>query len=387
MHRRLLAIAVPGLVVALCPLEAEAHVRWFVSPLEASASQLQCPCHVASRWLGVTMFAVLAGIGAAFWLSRRSRRLPAVRSSAALDTALCWSLAVLLLGAMAGNQFLAPDCPLGDGLRSMWGQRAQALTICALLAPAPARALAVLALFLAGLVLEPRPLDMLEHLYLLGFVGYWALAGSRHKHLAFPVLRASIGLCLALAGCSEKLFQPAWSLAFLATHHWNFLAAAGVSDVAFVLCIGVVEVTLGLLLAAGVFAEWLALPVLAVMVLTCALCGPLEMYGHAPYFVVCAALAWQALQSLLEGKPRTVLNAASQWTSAIESLSIRKTSLVSCASSSKRSVAISAASSTPSPIASSRKRSVSTAKCAWPDPITTPTSASRSDEDTAISSR
>ncbi|HEX2863242.1 MAG TPA: hypothetical protein VHN99_01630, partial [Deinococcales bacterium] len=122
------------------------------------------------------------------------------------------------------------------------------------------------------------PLVALENLPLLGWAGFFWLAGrgplaldrllfprleptSEQMRRAPPVLRVATGLGIMILALTQNLANGAGVLAVLRDHPFNLLAGAGlgVPDATFALIVGGVQFTAGLLIALGVFSREVAL--------------------------------------------------------------------------------------------------------------------------------
>ncbi len=153
------------------------------------------------------------------------------------------------------------------------------------------------------------PLRLIEHTELLG-VAFFLFATGRgpiafdmalerlHRPVerlvpyAVPVLRVCTGLGLAVVAFTEKLWNLPMGLAFLSTHHFNFLSAIGlpVSDTMFLLLAGTVELTIGLVLLSGAYVRLLILVTLIPFNLTLPFLGWRELVGHLPIYGILALL-------------------------------------------------------------------------------------------------
>jgi uncharacterized membrane protein YphA (DoxX/SURF4 family) len=173
--------------------------------------------------------------------------------------------AAALLASGIRMQLFAPNLPLP---RDFWGALvalAQIVVALSFVYGAFTRVFAwlLVALFPAALLLFP-PLDVAEHLHLLGIALYLAILGRGPYSLdgvlgrpvrpllgwvpyAVPLLRWCTGLGLVALAFGEKLWNPDLGLAFLQRYDFNFLRAWGVPDRAFVLLAGYVEATVGVL--------------------------------------------------------------------------------------------------------------------------------------------
>ncbi|MGI8767325.1 MAG: hypothetical protein ACR2KM_12580 [Gemmatimonadaceae bacterium] len=153
------------------------------------------------------------------------------------------------------------------------------------------------------------PVWLIEHTELLG-VAFFLFATGRgpiafdralerlHRPVArllpyaVPVLRVCTGLGLAVVAFTEKLWNLPMGLAFLTTHHFNFLSAIGlpVSDTMFLLLAGTVELTIGLVLISGAYVRLLILVTLIPFNLTLPFLGWRELVGHLPIYGILALL-------------------------------------------------------------------------------------------------
>lgn len=309
------------------------HERWFIDsspyPVDWASALHRGPLLATATAIAVTALA------AVFW--RISRRNPIVSGPAALgadDQALAilygavpailaMHLAVPLVVSGINLELFVPNLVLREPgtvpLQSPFAAAAAVLQIgiaLALFYGAFTRAavLALLALWVAGAV-RFGPILLLEHAIVPGIaLTLWltgrgpfavdALLGARFGRpraawveQAFTPLRIGAGLSLAILALTEKLWNLPLGLAFLQRYPVNFLAALGlpVSDEAFLLLAGTVELTAGVLLLTntyvrvGIVALWLPFN------LTLAAFGWKELVGHLPIYGAMAVLAlWGA---------------------------------------------------------------------------------------------
>ncbi len=173
-------------------------------------------------------------------------------------------------------------------------------------------AVALGAVWLAGAIFF-GPVRLIEHSLFLGIAFFLFAAGrgplafdmsierlhrpiERLMPYAATVLRVLTGLSIAVVAFTEKLWNPAMGLAFLAEHRFNFFPALGVSSIGdpeFLFIAGVVELTFGLLLMSGVFVRLIILILWLPFNLTLPLLGWTELVGHLPiYGIMGLLLIW-----------------------------------------------------------------------------------------------
>jgi uncharacterized membrane protein YphA (DoxX/SURF4 family) len=163
-------------------------------------------------------------------------------------------------------------------------------------------------IFVVGL--EP----MLENVLYLGFAAFFLLAGrgplsidrllfprleprAELSRYAVPAVRVGVGLSLAFVVFTEKFANIPLGLAFLGEYPLNFTGALGVplTDEAFVLCAGAVELLVGLWIALGVFVREVVVVAWFPTNLTLTLFAWEELIGHLPiYGVMAVLLVWGA---------------------------------------------------------------------------------------------
>ena len=135
-----------------------------------------------------------------------------------------------------------------------------------------------LALFFAGPLLSPVDRRLFRA---------FGLEPARFGHLALPIIRIALGITLAILAFDEKLLHPHLTVAFLQQHHLNFmplLGFHGFKDIHFALAAGVAELTLGLLLLAGIATRFVTATLSIFFIATLLVLGPIELVGHAPLF-------------------------------------------------------------------------------------------------------
>ena len=157
-------------------------------------------------------------------------------------------------------------------------------------------AAALIVTFIVSLfVIDPiEPLDHLEYIGIAAYLllmggGHWSLDSrlfkdaswlSRYRDWALPALRIFTGLGLSVLALSEKLLNMSIAQEFLNMHDWNFLASLGVSDRAFIIIAGTVELIVGLSLILNIATRLTTLILAILMIVTAALLGLEEVIGH-----------------------------------------------------------------------------------------------------------
>ena len=171
----------------------------------------------------------------------------------------------------------------------------------------------VLALTWLGGAFLFGPLRLTEHVFLLG-IAFFLFASGRgplsldmameklHKPYerltpyAVPVLRTLTGLSIVVLAFTEKLWNVPMGVAFLADHQFNFFPALGldqIDDATFVVLMGTLELTLGMLLMSGVFVRLFILLAWVPFNLTLPFLGWSELLGHLPlYGIMGLLLIW-----------------------------------------------------------------------------------------------
>ena len=112
-----------------------------------------------------------------------------------------------------------------------------------------------------------------------------------------PAVRVGVGLSLAVVAFTEKFANLPLGLSFLEEYPLNFTGTLGVplTDEAFVLCAGAVELLVGLWLALGIFVREVVVVAWFPTNLTLTLFAWEELIGHLPiYGVMAVLLVWGA---------------------------------------------------------------------------------------------
>ena len=138
-----------------------------------------------------------------------------------------------------------------------------------------------------------------------------AISMAHKPQCAASLLRLLLGVQLIELGVHNKLLNPTMGVEFLQAHPWNFLALIDANlftDANFIIGIGLAEVSLGVLLVAGICTRLVAAMVFGVFTLTGSLLGIAELLGHVPIvmaFIVVFSLGTgdknlTAIQALLD---------------------------------------------------------------------------------------
>jgi hypothetical protein len=332
------------------------HERWFVdsTPFPVRWADAAEPGAIAAVAGAAAAFAVAA------FLWRHTGRRPLVPGPfrlgadadslavlyGAIPVILALHLSVTLFVSGVTLHLFAPNLALGDAdavpISSLAGAIAALAQIgigLALFYGALTRvaAAALAALWLAGAV-GFGPVLLLEHaivpgialtLYITGR-GPFSVDATLNPRLALPrlrrlpyamtPLRIGTGVSLVTLAFTEKLWNLPLGLAFLERYPINFLLEWGIplSDEAFLLAAGAVELLAGLLLVFNVYVRLGILVLWLPFNLTLAAFGWVELVGHLPIYGAMAVLAvwgWgstddlRALQRGLMQRP-TLLSAA-----------------------------------------------------------------------------
>jgi uncharacterized membrane protein YphA (DoxX/SURF4 family) len=298
---------------------ADAHETWFVRTGHHAGEHFS---------MDVTNGFVLAGAAvlalSALVLHRATpcRALEAMlaRGERWLPTLTRWRIVAVLAGIMLmanslSGQFLAPDFVLpGDRLVALGAavQLVIGLLLVSLLSlPVAGVLISAVAIPMAA-VYAPRGFlvdYLVEYLALAAaflFAGLDSSRGDRRAPrwmkrksaalaaLAVPVIRVGLGLTLILLSIHHKLIDPDLALTFLDTYDFNFMRHLGFTaftNLHFVFAAGVMEITFGCLLLAGVATRFVAGGLAVFLLTTLILLGPVELVGHLPLIAVTLLLA------------------------------------------------------------------------------------------------
>lgn len=314
-----LAALLLGIAVALCPIAADAHEKWFIDaakyPLRwdlfFSAGPLACVIAVGALTAALTLL----------WRARGQRDFipPPERFGATPQgRRIVYALLPLIIGLHVAiplfyngshGVLLSPNVRLHGapaylcGLVEIWIALSLFYGGLARLA-----ALVLVALWIAGIALAGLQ-SMLDNALYLGVAAFFFLVGrgpiaidrfmfprleppaafARH---ALTALRAGIGASFIIVAFTEKLANLPLALAFLQRYPLNFTASLGapLSDRAFVLGAGSVELLVGLCLLFGLFPREIIIIAWLPINLTLTYFNTTELIGHLPIYGIMALL-------------------------------------------------------------------------------------------------
>jgi uncharacterized membrane protein YphA (DoxX/SURF4 family) len=297
-----------------------AHEKWFY---EGPEKPMRWDLYFQARPLGFTggTLAVF-GLACLVWRLRRGRDfIPGPESFGArperrmafyglVPAILGLHLAVPLLVYGVTGDLFTPNNEMKPGWAHFFGLAEALIALClfygGMTRPA---SLVLIALWAAGAGLfSPEP--MLESLHVLGYAGFFYLAGRGPiavDRLLFPkleppveyvaiaptILRVGVGLSLVVVAFTEKLANLPLAESFLRLYpSINFTSTIriGISDELFALCAGSVELLAGLLITFGVFPRTIILLALFPMNLSLTVFNWEELIGHMPFYGALAFL-------------------------------------------------------------------------------------------------
>ncbi len=277
-----------------------AHVKWF-SEGDSSATLGSL---TYTQW-GVVVAAVVAGVLLMIIVNKLMEPLDSVldKKFAGLrdwiPTAVRWSTALLIIFNFWKGYLVAPNIVVGNETLHLIINAVLIGVALLLLLGAYTRVagLLLLGVFALGTLAAAEPLQLLDHLEYVGISLFLMFAGSgklsvkaklndplsplsKNEWLASPLLRTFVGLGLVVLAFSEKLLNLTLSNDFLQNNSWNFLSSFGVDDRNFIILAGVVELLAGLTLVLNKVPRLGTLAVLCLMIITAAILGLEEVFGH-----------------------------------------------------------------------------------------------------------
>jgi len=116
---------------------------------------------------------------------------------------------------------------------------------------------------------------------------------KKHPKWSVTLLRIGLGIQLIILAIHNKFISPQLGLQFLELHEWNFMMAIGLTafdNLLFVFSAGLVELTFGLLILAGLGTRLVILSVGSFFIFSSILLGPSELMGHLPILACCSVL-------------------------------------------------------------------------------------------------
>ena len=311
--RRWVVAGVLPLLVALIPVTAAAHVKWFVQPTDPARPEIRPELILSERT------AILVGVAAAslvvLYLLQRLVRTPHwpelglfKQMAVGAPTLLAVQSAITLVYAAVQPALFVPNMalevdPLGLALAA--AQLLIAFSFVTGIADWLAGiAVSLLVVIAFGLY---RPTDVLDQLYWVGIGLVMLIVGRFGAAAAYPArpwfhqrnrawsaravaaLRILAGLAIIAPGLDEKVWNPALGEAFLAERPaFNFprhlLGLPWWTDERFVLAAGVVEATIGILLISGLLTRVVILGMWLPFNIGVPFLPPQELLGHLPIF-------------------------------------------------------------------------------------------------------
>jgi hypothetical protein len=298
---------------------ALAHEKWFIDE-ESYPADLSSAFTPQAVWYVAAALTLFLAAYALWRLRGRRSLLPGpelfgtrprgrVRLYGLAPLILGVHLAVPLLIAGVSGSLLSPDVPLSGAWRYSLGLVQTGIALSLFYGGfARAASVALAGLWLLGAWVA-SPVAMLENAHILGFAAFFFLAGrgplsidrlifpslepsSAMVRRAVPALRVFAGVSFMVVAFTEKLANLPLALAFLERYPLNFTAALGlaITDTAFILTAGAVELVIGLLLVFGVFVRETIVVAWLPFNLTLTVFNWVELVGHLPFYGVMALL-------------------------------------------------------------------------------------------------
>lgn len=248
---------------------AYAHIKWFIDEEEVftkvpSQNFYTLFSPEVMLWIGI----IILGVYIAYTLDKyigqvKSLDYFAKKNSTTLVAIARVFLGIFLIAASSmWNVFLLPNIINKDPLISFLVIIQACIGLLFIVGKfIPQASIGLMALYLCtGLFKGPIPL--LENLLLFALAVYFYLMYSSeklsavkiYKPYAVDIVRIGTGLSLIVLAFTEKLLFPQLSMAFLATHPWNFMQILGFSvftDKLFILSVGMAEMFFGILFISG----------------------------------------------------------------------------------------------------------------------------------------
>lgn len=220
------------------------------------------------------------------------------------------SIAIAFLANLLQGHFVAPNfVPNGDEYIYIV---LQALLILILILNVNLFSVSLILFSLYLLISFPleSSIDYVPELLALGFALFFTDSSRRRNRYSFRVagvdysisswdlglalLRTGLGMQLIILTFHDKLLNPGFGLAFLAEypyfnfpHYWGF---EGFTDLHFLLCAGMVELSLGILLVTNIVPRLALVFIVFIFLLTGFILGLGELAGHIPIIVTAVVL-------------------------------------------------------------------------------------------------
>ncbi len=306
--------------------QAEAHIRWLIKGK-------QIPDNVHFIFDGMTVVilvcVLLFAISAALiHMYRTNPLLEPMEKMAASYKNIGWRIICILSGVMLiGNVwtgvYLAPNMMFENQIMYWFGVIAQ-LLIAALLIFQVSFSISGVLIIVGGVVaLFAFPFDLvIDYLFEFVLLGVCLiilgpkLTGvdkflaikldwntDKYQHLPLPLIRIAVGISLIVLALHNKLMDPAISVVFLEEYPVNFINNMGFesfTNLHFVFFAGVLELTLGGLILAGIATRYVAGFLSIFFIVTLIQFGLMELLGHAPLIGIAILLVIMGSGSLKE---------------------------------------------------------------------------------------
>lgn len=297
-------------LVALLPLLASAHTRWFAEgELEPFTTN-----EPTSFYLSVWAVIICIILVVATWLNRQHwLDFPALRPKQTHVFERAASTFVMVVGTfliIAGTHeyLFSPNLTVASGIPMTLVVFQILIGLAFLLGIASRVAGIALALIWVSLFYFAGPVSALENIWVLSTALFITLMGNEYfsivsfsfmrtlmapyKKYGLSILRMGTGATLMVLGFSEKLLAPEFGIHFLTNYHWNFMSLLGFnfSDYLFTLSAGAVEFLFGLIFFLGLVTRINALIVAIVFSIPLFILGPIELAGHLPHFAAVVLL-------------------------------------------------------------------------------------------------
>jgi hypothetical protein len=298
-------------LIALCPLPALAHERWFVDDAEAYPVRPELLFSLPVLIGLVASAAVVGGLLVLRRLASGDNMFPRVwflrRYDPSAPVVIAIQAAISLIYVAVNLRYFAVNLQLPTNVVGFMLAGAQLLVAFSFISGVFARAGAAL---LIALVLLTGVLfgltAMLEQSIFVGIALYLGITGrglrdanndkpsanplNRYRPLAPMLLRVFTGVTVVVLAFSEKLLNPALGVAFLREYpNFNIARLLGFSwftDERFVLGAGIVELMIGLALISGVLPRLVIIGMFVPFNLPLPFLPPTELLGHLPIFAV-----------------------------------------------------------------------------------------------------
>jgi uncharacterized membrane protein YphA (DoxX/SURF4 family) len=131
-----------------------------------------------------------------------------------------------------------------------------------------------------------------DRLSLDGLLGIDLRPDANTIELAHLMIRWSMGIGLMILALDEKLLHPQLALELLKhSPSLNFAACLHLSNAMFVLCAGLTEIILGLVIVVGSFPRAAMIMLAGLFITTTFIFGSLELFGHMSFYGIIVAIS------------------------------------------------------------------------------------------------